>query len=253
MRGLDRKVALVSGAARGMGAAIARRLVDEGATVILGDIRETEGKATADELGPAARFVRLDVTDEDSWQEAIAFAEREFERLDVLVNNAGILGFSPIADLDRADFERIIGVNQTGVFLGMKTAVPALKRAGGGAIVNLSSVEGIGGGQFLTAYTGSKFAVRGMTKAVALELGGDGIRVNSVHPGAINTDMVREAGGGGDETATFMASKVPLRRMGEPEEVAAVVAFLASDDASYCTGGEYTVDGGVSAHSGFFV
>ena len=245
------KVALITGGARGMGEAAARRLHAEGAKVVLADILEAEGKSVAEELGEAARFVRLDVTNPDEWAEAIAFTEREFGRLDALVNNAGILSFGALTDVALAEYNRIVEVNQVGVFLGMQVAVPALERAGGGSIVNLSSVEGLGGGPFLIAYTASKFAVRGMTKAAAMELGPKGIRVNSVHPGAIRTDMVLAQTGGDPAAEKWMAKKVALKRMGEPREVAALVAFLASDDSSYCTGAEFVVDGGATASSGF--
>lgn len=250
---LEGQVALISGAARGMGAATARRFVDEGARVVLGDVKDDLGKEVADELGDAAHYVHLDVTDEAMWHEAVAQAERVFGKLTVLVNNAGIVGMGLIPDMPLDDYRRIIEINQTGVFLGMRAAIPALLRAGGGSIVNVSSVEGLGGGQTLAAYGASKFAVRGMTKAAALDLGAQNIRVNSIHPGAILTDMVREVGLTTPEGEAFVASKTAMRRMGRPEEVAAVTAFLASDDASYCTGAEFVVDGGVSASSGFFI
>ena len=246
------KVALISGAARGMGAAAARRLVAEGAKVVIGDILEEEGKATAEALGEAARFVRLDVTSGEEWAEAVAVTEREFGALDVLINNAGILQFASLPDMSVDDYRRVIEVNQVGVFLGMQAAVPALERSTG-VIVNVSSVEGLGGGSFLTAYTASKFAVRGMTKAAAIELGPKGIRVNSVHPGAIRTDMVLAATGGDAAAEKWMGNKVALKRMGQPEEVAGLIAFLASDDSSYCTGAEFVVDGGATASSGFTV
>ncbi len=251
MRGLQDKVALVTGASRGMGAATATRLVEEGANVVLADVLEDEGKQLADALGDRARFVRLDVSDEDAWVEAVAFAEREFGRLDVLVNNAGILSFSLIADLPREDFQRLIDVNQIGVFLGMKHGGPAIERAGGGSIVNVSSVEGLGGGALLMGYTATKFAVRGMTKAAAWELGSKGIRVNSIHPGAIRTPMVLGQDGMGEDGEQWIGKRTALKRMGEPEEVAALACFLASEDASYLTGAEIAVDGGVAASSGF--
>ena len=247
------KVALISGAARGMGAAHARRLAEEGAKVILGDILDDDGKALADELGEGAAYVHLDVTSPDDWRAAVAFADAEFGRLDVLVNNAGILGFAGLVEMSLEEYRRIIEVNQVGVFLGMQAAAPALERAGGGSIVNISSVEGLGGGPFLIAYTASKFAVRGMSKAAAIELGAKNIRVNSVHPGAILTDMVKAVGGGTPEAIKWTSKQVALKRMGSSEEVAALVAFLASDDASYCTGAEFVVDGGATADSGFKV
>jgi 3alpha(or 20beta)-hydroxysteroid dehydrogenase len=252
MRGLDGKVALVTGGARGMGEAAARRFVAEGTRVVIGDVLTDEGKQLADELGDTARFVKLDVTNEDDWQEAVAYAEREFGRIDILLNNAGILDFGLITDMPTAAYDRLVKVNQYGVFFGMKHTVPALERAGGGAIVNVSSIEGLGGGAYLTAYTASKFAVRGMSKAAAWELGTKNIRVNSVHPGAIRTPMVvAQMGGNAEAGEKFIGRKTALKRMGEPDEVAAVMVFLASDDASYMTGAEVSIDGGVSASSGF--
>ena len=253
MRGLDGKVVLVTGASRGMGRAAATRFVEEGARVVCADVLDDDGKQLADELGDRAVFVHLDVTSEDDWIAGVAAAERQFDRLDVLVNNAGILSFGAIADMPLADYRKLVEVNQVGVFLGMKYAVPALQRAGNGAIVNVSSVEGLGGGAYLTGYTATKFAVRGMTKAAAWELGPEGIRVNSIHPGAIRTPMVESQPGFGPEAETFVASKTALKRFGEPEEVAALIAFLASDDASYMTGAEVSIDGGVAASSGFTV
>jgi 3alpha(or 20beta)-hydroxysteroid dehydrogenase len=251
MRGLAGRIVLVSGAARGMGEATARRLVEEGAQVLLGDILDAEGEAVAKELGDPARFVPLDVTDPAAWRAAVEVAQQELGGLDVLVNNAGVLSFGAVADMPLEEYRRIVEVNQVGVFLGMQAAVPALEASGGGAIVNISSVEGLGGGAALTAYTASKFAVRGMTKAAAIELGPKGIRVNSVHPGAIRTDMVLAQTGGSEDAERWMARKVALKRMGRPDEVAALIAFLASDDSSYCTGAEFVVDGGATASSGF--
>jgi 3alpha(or 20beta)-hydroxysteroid dehydrogenase len=244
------KVALVSGGARGMGAAEVRRLHADGASVVAADVLDEEGKALADELGDRVRFVHLDVTSEEQWQAAVEQTEREFGTLDVLVNNAGILKFNAVADIPLEEFRQVIDVNLVGVFLGMKTVIPAMKRAGGGSIVNISSTEGLAGTVFCGAYTASKFGVRGITKVAAIEYGGDKIRVNSVHPGGIDTPMTRavmdEAG------RKYVGSKVAgLKRMGEPEEVASVVAFLASDDSSYCTGAEFVVDGGVTASAGF--
>jgi 3alpha(or 20beta)-hydroxysteroid dehydrogenase len=244
------KVALISGGARGMGAAEVRRLHADGAAVIAADVLDDEGKALADELGERARFLHLDVASEEQWIAAIEQTEREFGKLDVLVNNAGILRFNAIADTPLEELRQVLDVNLIGCFLGMKTAIPALKRAGGGSIVNISSIEGIAGTPFCGAYTASKFGVRGLTKVAALEHGGDKIRVNSVHPGGIDTPMTRAVMG--EEGRAYVASKVAgLKRMGEAEEVAGVVAFLASDDSSYCTGAEFVVDGGVTASAGF--
>ncbi len=246
---LDGKVALITGAARGMGAAAARLFVAEGAKVVLGDVLP-EVKEVAQELGDAAIAVTLDVTDEAAWREAVTAGEERFGKIDVLVNNAGILLMDELGKTTSDMYAKVNNVNAFGCFLGMREVTPALKRAGGGAIVNLSSVEGLGGNRFLVAYTASKFAVRGMTKAAAIELAADGIRVNSVHPGGIDTPMVRHFIPDDDNMA-WMGRQVPMKRPGKPEEVAQAVAFLASDAASYITGAELAVDGGATAGSGF--
>ena len=247
---LDGKVALVTGGARGMGAAEVRRLHADGASVVAADVLDDDGKALADELGDRVRFVHLDVTSEEQWQAVVEQTERELGKLDVLVNNAGILKFNAVADTPLEEFRQVIEVNLVGVFLGMKTAIPALKRAGGGSIVNISSTEGLAGTVFCGAYTASKFGVRGITKVAAIEYGGDKIRVNSVHPGGIDTPMTRAVMD--EEGRKYVGSKVAgLKRMGQADEVASVVAFLASDDSSYCTGAEFVVDGGVTASAGF--
>jgi 3alpha(or 20beta)-hydroxysteroid dehydrogenase len=243
------KVALVSGGSRGMGAATVRQFHAEGASVVAGDLLDDDGKALADELGDRVRFVHLDVTSEEQWQAAVEQTEREFGKLNVLVNNAGILKFNAVADTPLDEFRQVLDVNLVGVFLGMKAGIPALKRAGGGSIVNLSSTEGLGATVFCGAYTASKFGVRGITKVAALVYGGDGIRCTSVHPGGIDTPMTRAVM---DETGRkYVASKVPLKRMGTAEDVANVVTFLASDESSYCNGGEFVVDGGVTSSAGF--
>jgi 3alpha(or 20beta)-hydroxysteroid dehydrogenase len=246
-RRLEGKSALVTGAARGQGAAAARRFVAEGARVVVADVRDEDGKALADELGRdfdgAARYVHLDVGSEEDWAAAIA----PTDELDVLVNNAGVLHFAALADTALADYERVIRVNQVGTFLGMRAAVPAMRNAGGGSVVNLSSVEGLAAAPLLTAYTASKFAIRGMTKVAAVELGQYGIRVNSVHPGMIDTDMIKEAAGGVELDLNRIARRVALRRAGRAEEIADLVTFLASDESSYCTGAEFVADGGATA------
>jgi 3alpha(or 20beta)-hydroxysteroid dehydrogenase len=243
-------VALVTGAARGMGAATARRLVEEGARVVCSDVLDEDGERLAKELGDAAAYVHLDVTDEDQWTQAVAETRRRFGEVNALVNNAGILSFNRLERTSREEYLRTIEVNQVGVFLGMRAVVEDMRSAGGGAIVNLSSVEGLGGMPYLCAYTASKFAVRGMTKSAAIELARDGIRVNSVHPGGIDTPMVR-AFTGEDDDLWGIAEQVPMRRAGLPEEVAAMVSFLLSDEASYSTGAEFAIDGGATATSGF--
>jgi 3alpha(or 20beta)-hydroxysteroid dehydrogenase len=239
---LDGKIALITGAARGQGAAAARRFVAEGARVIIADVNDDAGKALADELGDAADYRHLDVGSESEWAQVTG----ELDRLDVLVNNAGVLHFSPLPQTTLADYERVIRINQVGCFLGMRSAVP-LMRERGGSIVNVSSVEGLAAMPLLVAYSASKFAIRGMTKVAAVELGRHNIRVNSVHPGAIDTDMVRDALGGHDVDMTPVLKKLAIKRAGRPEEVANVVLFLASDESTYCTGGEFSVDGGAAA------
>ncbi|EWM11150.1 glucose 1-dehydrogenase [Kutzneria sp. 744] len=239
---LDGKTALITGAARGQGAAAARRFVAEGARVIIADVNDDAGKALADELGEAADYRHLDVGSEEDWAQVAG----ELERLDVLVNNAGVLHFSPLGKTTLADYERVIRINQIGTFLGMRSAVPLMKEHGG-SIVNVSSVEGLAAMPLLVAYSASKFAIRGMTKVAAVELGRKNIRVNSVHPGAIDTDMVKTALGGHEMDMTPVLKKLAIQRAGRPEEVANVVLFLASDESSYCTGGEFSVDGGAAA------
>ena len=232
MKRLEGKVALITGGARGQGEAEARRFVAEGARVVIADVLDDAGRRVAAELGDAARYQHLDVTNEDDWHTAVLATLAHFGRLDILVNNAAILKL------------------QVGCWLGMKSALAALKDAGGGSIANVSStagMEGVAGG---SAYVSSKFAVRGMTKAAALEFGRYGIRVNSVHPGGIDTVMARPP-----EYADFDSSSIysglPIARIGKPDEVASLVLFLASDESAYCTGSEFIVDGGMLAGSTF--
>jgi 3alpha(or 20beta)-hydroxysteroid dehydrogenase len=219
-----------------MGAAHARALVAEGAKVVIGDVLVAEGEALEKELGAAVKFVKLDVTQEADWQAAVAAAEALGGPLNLLVNNAGIVGFGAITDMSKEDFERVIDINLTGVFLGMKHAAPSMKRAGGGAIINISSTAGMMGYANISAYVASKWAVRGMTKAAAMEFGRDGIRVVSIHPGPIRTPMTQ---GMGDE----LTATQPIARYGEPEEVTKLVLFLAAD-ATFSTGSEFVIDGG---------
>jgi 3alpha(or 20beta)-hydroxysteroid dehydrogenase len=236
------KVVLVSGGARGMGAVEARMLVSEGARVVIGDVRVEEGERLAADVGPSCRFVRLDVGEIGDWEKAVA-AALDFGGLDGLVNNAGVYRPAPIASADLDNWQAHLRVNQTGVFLGMKLAEPALTARGGGAIVNLSSTVAIRSAPNAIAYTASKWAVRGMTKAAALEFAGRNIRVNSVHPGPIDTEMLSIRS---REDNLSRVRQVPQQRLGTAEEVARVVLFLLSDEASYVTGAEMAVDGGAS-------
>ena len=241
------KVALVTGGASGMGKSEATIFAREGARVLIADLLEAEGKEVAKAIGDAARFVKLDVTNEGEWQTAVAAAEREFGKLDILVNNAGISGTYQ-ADLTNTDaWDRVMGINAKGVFLGMKHAVPALQRAGGGAIVNISSISGFAGQHGVhMAYNASKGAVRIMTKTAAVQWAADGIRVNSVHPGFMPA-MRTSVGSANPEWRAKVLRAVPMKREGRVEEVAHAVLFLASDEASYITGTELVVDGGFLA------
>lgn len=240
---LDGRVAIVTGAAspRGQGAAHARLLLREGAAVVLTDVSDDEGGRTAAALGERAAYHRLDVTSEESWATTVAWTLERHGRLDVLVNNAGIWLAGPLAETSLADYRRVVDINQVGAFLGMRAVVPAMKAAGGGAIVNISSLAGLRGAQVSTAYAASKWAVRGMSRQAAAELASFGIRVNAVFPGYVDTEMIDA---GHDE----IAARVPLgRRLASPEEVAETVVFLASDAARYVTGAELVVDGAVTA------
>lgn len=242
---LEGKVALISGGARGMGAEEARRFAAEGASVVIGDVLEEEGGKVASEIGEAAVFVHLDVTSVEQWSRAVQLAGEHFGQLDVLVNNAGILRFTPMEATSLEEYETVMRVNATGCLLGMQAAIAPLRAAGGGSIVNISSVAGLEGIPGALSYTASKFAVRGMTKVAAYELGRDGIRVNSVHPGGVDTPMVRQ---GADPAAMQEAAyHTPIPRIGQPEEVAELVLWLASDASSFCTGAEFVIDGGLTA------
>jgi len=242
---LDGKVVVVTGAARGMGAANARLFVDEGARVVLTDIRDEEGNAVAEELGESARFLRHDVTQRADWEHVITETESYFGPVSVLVNNAGITErMATLEETTEAFYSKIIETNQTSVFIGMKTVLPSMRRAGGGSIINISSTGGLVAGRGVFAYIASKFAVRGMSKAAAVELAAEGIRVNSVHPGSIKTPMM------GDVTEEFLellSRKIPMGRVGEVNEVASLLLFLASDESSFCTGSEFVIDGGFTA------
>jgi 3alpha(or 20beta)-hydroxysteroid dehydrogenase len=240
------KVAVITGGARGMGAATARLFAAEGARVVIADMLEAEGQALAAELGEAAIFRKHDVTSESDWRDLVAETEQRFGRIDALVNNAGVAAFSTIEAFEVADFDRVFNVNVKGPMLGMKHVGAVMRRQKKGAIVNISSVDGLRGANSLALYSGSKWAVRGMTKTAALEFGPAGVRVNSVHPGGVDTHMGNPQGQAGEER-NWSYGRVPLQRIGEPTEVAAASLFLCSDEASYITGAELAVDGGWAA------
>lgn len=244
---LDGKIAIITGASRGMGASHARRFVAEGAKVLLTDMRAEAGRELVAELGSAAVFADHDVTSAADWHRVVALAEQTFGPVNVLVNNAGILGpMAKTADVTEAHYMHVCAVNQHSIYLGMHAAIPSMLKAGQGAIVNISSIAGLVAnyGFPSLAYVASKFAARGMTKAVAVEYGPDNIRANSVHPGFIMTPMMVEAT---NEEGGDALSMIPLRRIADPEEVSNLVLFLASDQSSYITGAEHVIDAGMTA------
>ena len=244
------KVAIVTGAARGIGAATAKRFVEEGARVLLADRRSDEGEALTEALGAshpdAARFVRLDVTSEADWHAAVAAADEAFGGIDVLVNNAGTIRVKPLAETDLDTFRKVLDTNLVGAFLGLRAVTDGMTARGGGSVVNFSSVQGLEGREHMTAYAASKFGVRGLSKSAAIELGPRGIRVNVVVPGPTKTKMT-ERPGWGDADYDAAYAGYPLGRMADAREIAEVVVFLASDESAFCTGADYVVDGGVLA------
>ncbi len=247
MSRLAGKIAIITGASQGMGTAHARAFVAQGAKVILGDVNDKAGNELAKELGSDALFVKQDVAKIGDWNNLLREGEKKFGTVNVLVNNAGILGaLAPTTELSESEFLRVCSINQTGVFLGMQAVLPGMIKAGGGSIVNISSVAGLVAiyGAPNLAYVASKFAVRGMTKQVAVEYGNKNIRVNSIHPGYIKTPMMVAAT---DENGGEALAQIPLKRMADPSEVSNLVVFLASDESAFISGAEHVIDGGMTA------
>lgn len=243
MRRLEGKVAIITGAAQGMGAAHARLFLEHGAKVVITDLNEEKGTEFAKELGDQALFVKHNVTSEEDWQHVVKVTEEHFGPVHVLVNNAGITMAKNMLDVTVEEYKKIVDINQVSVFIGMKTVAPSMQKNGGGSIVNISSMNGLVAGAI--GYTDTKFAVRGMTKAAAMNLAPMNIRVNSVHPGVIATPMVVQE----DTKAAVeeFSKHIPLKRIAQPEEVSQLVVFLASDESSYSTGSEFVIDGGMTA------
>ena len=242
---LEGKTALISGGARGQGAAEAALFAEEGANVVLTDVLDEEGERTADIVG--GTFLHHDVTSEDEWASVVARTVELHGAVDVLINNAGIYADSSLVGGDVDEYRRVIEVNQVGVYLGMREVAPVMIERGGGSIINISSIGGMRGGGGSFAYTASKWAVRGMTKSAAVRLGPHGIRVNSIHPGLINTPMLADTRMADPANIEQLLGQIPLRRMAEPSEVARLALFLASDESSYSTGSEFLIDGGLLA------
>lgn len=237
------KVAIITGGARGMGETHARRFIAEGAKVVITDLNEELGSALAKELGDQVLFIKQDVSSESDWAAVIEKTEAAFGPVNILVNNAGISVNNSIEQMTLDQYMKVVNINQVSVFLGMKYVIESMKKAGSGSIVNISSINGLVAGAI--GYTDTKFAVRGMTKAAAMEFARYNVRVNSVHPGVIETPMIKQ----GDSEAAIkeFAKYIPVQRVAQPNEVTNLVLFLASDESSYCTAGEYVVDGGISA------
>ena len=242
---LEGRVALVTGGASGQGEAEAQLFAAEGAHVIVADVDDDGGRAVAQSIGSAAHYIHLDVSVYDQWLDAVNEIDRRFGRLDILVNNAGI-GIGPVRidEIDLADHHRLFDINVHGVFYGIRTCLPLLKASGNASVINTSSIDGIAGVLGMSSYAATKFAVTGITKSTALEFGGYGIRVNSIHPGVIATPMVRNAPEATQRRLEVLMARQPIARPGTAEEIAKLALFLASDDSSYCTGAEFVIDGG---------
>lgn len=243
MERLKNKVAIITGGARGMGASHVRLFASEGAKVVFTDLNEEEGRILEKEIGGNVKFIKQDVTDAASWEKVVEDTEKIFGQVNILVNNAGISINKPLLEITEDEYRKVVDINQVSVFLGTKAVADSMKKSGNGSIVNISSMNGLVGGAI--GYTDTKFAVRGMTKAAAIQLSPLGIRVNSVHPGVIETPMVTE--GDSYEVIKKLSKQIPIRRMAKSEEVSNLVLYLASDESSYSTGSEFVIDGGLTA------
>lgn len=243
MERLKNKVAIITGGARGMGESHVRLFASEGAKVVFTDLNEEEGRILEKEIGGNVKFIKQDVTDAASWEKVVEDTEKIFGQVNILVNNAGISINKPLLEITEYEYRKIVDINQVSVFLGTKAVAASMKKSGNGSIVNISSMNGLVGGAI--GYTDTKFAVRGMTKAAAIQLSPLGIRVNSVHPGVIETPMVTE--GDSYEVIKKLSKQIPIRRMAKSEEVSNLVLYLASDESSYSTGSEFVIDGGLTA------
>ena len=243
MNRIDGKIALITGGAHGMGAAECKLFVEAGAHVIITDIDTDAGKSTVEAIGTSCQFIQHDVTCQNSWSSVVNQIEQAYGKIDILVNNAGIFRVMGLLETSLDDWNELIAINQTGTFLGLQNVLPTMQRQGSGSIINLSSITGLSGAYRCPAYATTKWAVRGLTKSVALEFAATGIRINSVHPGLIDTRMMDEF----NKTTDELKHRVPFGRLGTVDEVARLVLYLASDDSSYCTGHEFVVDGAMKA------